>query len=58
MIDYVSLLKVCPEKSVIVTKKNHNHNYTFAGYSTNSLSSVSVGKSTLEPHTHFRQPGE
>ncbi|CAO1335129.1 unnamed protein product [Diamesa hyperborea] len=26
------------------------------GYSTNSLSSVSVGKSTLEPHTHFRQP--
>ena len=32
--------------------------YSFTGYSTNSLSSVSVGKSTLEPHTHFRQPGE
>ncbi|CAO1339652.1 unnamed protein product [Diamesa serratosioi] len=48
--------------------KNRQHNSSYKsswgshattqsqGYSTNSLSSVSVGKSTLEPHTHFRQP--
>jgi hypothetical protein len=28
------------------------------GYSTNSLATVSVGKSSLDSHSHFRQPGE
>lgn len=28
-----------------------------SAYSTNSLTTVSVGKSSLDSHTHFRQPG-
>lgn len=27
------------------------------GYSTNALSSVGVGKTSLDAHSHFRQPG-
>jgi hypothetical protein len=31
---------------------------SFAGYTTNSLTTVSVGKTSLDSHSHFRQPGE
>lgn len=31
---------------------------TSTGYSSNALSSVGVGKTTIDPHPHLRQPGK
>lgn len=31
--------------------------FDFTGYCTNTLTGVTVGKSSLDPHSHFRQPG-
>lgn len=31
---------------------------SIAAYSTNSLTTVAVGKSSLDSHSHFRQPGK
>lgn len=31
--------------------------FVFSAYSTNSLTTVAVGKSSLDSHSHFRQPG-
>lgn len=32
--------------------------FSFLGYTSNALSSVGVGKSSLDPHSHLRQPGK
>lgn len=31
--------------------------HSIPAYSTNSLTTVAVGKSSLDSHSHFRQPG-
>lgn len=52
----------CVEKVVFYIKAKCWFSLLFLlfslGYSTNTLTGVGVGKSSLDPHSHFRQPGK